>query len=262
MPKLHIKNQRGRSRAAVMSTRAHEHGFLCCAGRGRLGLSLLLMFAAPLAGGQSLAPTPVTRGQLCVTEGAVEQSADGSLAVSTPKMRAFALVPVADIVQAQFRYLGPSVVESPLRSGVLRRQFGLKLRTVDPCNLIYVMWRIAPQSSLVVQVKSNPGQHSSGECTNHGYRTVKPHLAAPLPELLLGEPHALRAELLGTQLRASVDGRTVWQGDLDGAAPMSEGPVGARSDNARIAFTLAVGPGTALSAAQLPACRPGQEASE
>ena len=35
-----------------------------------------------------------------------------------------------------------------------------KLRAEDACNLVYVMWRIEPQSRLVVSVKRNPGQHA------------------------------------------------------------------------------------------------------
>jgi hypothetical protein len=62
----------------------------------------------------------------------------------------------------------------------------------------------------------------------------------------------LRAQLLGRQLQVTVDGHSVWQGDL--AADLPPGPVGVRSDNARVAFRLAAGPGPTLSSA-LPACR-------
>jgi len=232
--------------------------------RGRLWQGLPLMLVAALVRGQSppLTPTAVERTSLCVTEGGLEDSADGSLAVTLPKMRAFVRLPIADAAQAQFTYLGPSANESPLASGQMRRQFGLKLRALDACNLLYVMWRIAPESRLVVQLKNNPGQHSSAECTNHGYQTIKPRLAAPLPRLQLGESHVLRARISGEELRVSVDDRIVWQGNLSGSAAMMSGPVGVRSDNARIRFNLSAGPGPALAAAQLPACRPGQETSE
>jgi len=232
--------------------------------RGRLWQGLPLMLVAALVRGQSppLTPTAVERARLCVTEGALEDSADGSLAVTLPRMRAFVRLPIADAAQAQFTYLGPSANESPLASGQMRRQFGLKLRALDACNLLYVMWRIAPESRLVVQLKNNPGQHSSAECTNHGYQTIKPRLAAPLPRLQPGESHVLRARISGEELRVSVDDRIVWQGNLSGSAAMMSGPVGVRSDNARIRFNLSAGPGPALAAAQLPACRPGQETSE
>jgi hypothetical protein len=232
--------------------------------RGRLWQGLPLMLVAALVRGQSppLTPTAVERTSLCVTEGGLEDSADGSLAVTLPKMRAFVRLPIADAAQAQFTYLGPSANESPLASGQMRRQFGLKLRALDACNLLYVMWRIAPESRLVVQLKNNPGQHSSAECTNHGYQTIKPRLAAPLPRLQPGESHVLRARISGEELRVSVDDRIVWQGNLSGSAAMMSGPVGVRSDNARIRFNLSAGPGPALAAAQLPACRPGQETSE
>ena len=71
----------------------------------------------------------------------------------------------------------------PLASGEMRRQFGLKLRAEDACNLVYAMWRIEPESKLVVSVKSNPGQHTSAQCGNRGYQNIKPLHSSPLPSL-------------------------------------------------------------------------------
>jgi hypothetical protein len=232
-----------------------------CAHLRVLPLALLVPVAVP-APGQSPAPVRAARADLCVTEGALETSADGTLMVSASKMRAFAKLRVADGAETRFTWLGPTAAESRLGSGEVRQQFGLKLRALDACNLIYVMWRLAPESKLVVQTKSNPGQHTSAECTNHGYRTLKPRRSAPLPPLQPGQTHVLRAQIDGAQLSASVDGRNVWQGDIAGSAAVGEGPVGVRSDNARVGFTLWLEPGPALSADSPPACRPGSEASE
>jgi hypothetical protein len=57
------------------------------------------------------------------------------------------------------------------------------LRAEDACNLVYLMWRIEPESRLVVSVKRNPGQHASAECGNRGYQNVKPRYSAPIPSL-------------------------------------------------------------------------------
>jgi hypothetical protein len=54
------------------------------------------------------------------------------------------------------------------------------------------MWRIEPESELVVSVKSNPGQHTSAECGNRGYRNIK---SRPVPVLRSGHTHDLRAEI-------------------------------------------------------------------
>jgi hypothetical protein len=93
--------------------------------------------------------------------------------------------------------------EARLGSGELRRQFGLKLRAQDACNLVYAMWRIVPQSKLVVSVKSNPGQHSSAECGNRGYRNIKPRRSIPVPILRSGDAHDLRAEMNGEEMKVS-----------------------------------------------------------
>ena len=49
------------------------------------------------------------------------------------------------------------------------------------------MWRIEPESKLVVSVKSNPGQHTSAECGNRGYRNIKPRRSTPVPVLHSGD---------------------------------------------------------------------------
>jgi hypothetical protein len=61
--------------------------------------------------------------------------------------------PTPPFAEAHFTYLGSTGNEARLGSGELRRQFGLKLRAEDACNLVYAMWRIEPESKLVVSVK-------------------------------------------------------------------------------------------------------------
>jgi hypothetical protein len=137
----------------------------------------------------------VGRARLCVTEGAVEEMPDRRLSVSVPKMRAYVNGLTAQVVEADFTYLGATGNEARLGSGELRRQFGLKLRAQDACNLVYAMWRIEPESKLVVSVKSNPGQHTSAECGNRGYRNIKPGRGRVVPALRPGSAHTLRAEM-------------------------------------------------------------------
>jgi hypothetical protein len=226
--------------------------------------ALALVLLAPVVHGQSpaAAAAPVARGELCVTEGAIAPGPDGSLTVGVPKMRAFVMRPVADAIAVHLTYQGPTSEQSALGSGELRGQFALKPRALDACNLLYVTWRLTPAAKLVVQVKNNPRQHSSPECSNHGYHTLKPRLAAPLPQLAPGDTRLMRAEISAATLRVFVDGNLVWEGELGEFADLPMGPVGVRSDNVRAAFRLEAGPGTALTAAQLPACRAGVAETE
>jgi hypothetical protein len=224
---------------------------------GLIALALVRWHAA-------LAQTPLlaTSADLCVTEGAVAESTRGQLTVTAPAMRAFAKLRIADAAETRFSYLGPSAIQSHLGSGAVREQFGLKLRAQDPCNLLYVMWRIAPGSRLVVQVKSNPAQHASARCSNHGYQTIKPRRAGQLPQLVPGEAHTLRARIQSHELRVWVDGGPMWQGEIGPYGAELAGPVGIRSDNVQIAFSLLVGPGPELAPAQTPVCRSGPEMAE
>jgi len=230
--------------------------------RARWQSCAALLVVAPAAQAQS-PPTQlaaVSRADFCVTEGALEEH-DRSLLVTVPKMRAYVNRAASDVAQLTFSYLGPTAVESSLGSGASRRQFGIKLRAADACNLIYVMWRVTPESKLVVSVKANPGQQSSAQCANRGYRNLKPVSSATLPALEAGAAHQLQARIRGDDLRVHVDGRLVWQGSVGPVAAAFAGPVGMRTDNTRLEFTFA----TQASPAGLtpvPPCRAGAQASD
>jgi hypothetical protein len=174
-----------------------------------------------------------------VTEGTIEPLAGQRLAVDVAKMRAYVNAYSQPEAQARFTYLGATPNEAPLASGEMRRQFGLKLRAQDACNLVYAMWRIEPESKLVVSVKSNPGEHSSAQCGNRGYQNIKPRRSSPVPTLEPGATHTLRAQMNGAEVQVYADNSLVWEGSVGPDALRFDGPVGIRSDNARLLIELA-----------------------
>jgi len=204
----------------------------------------------------------ISRSGLCVTEGEVLAHGTSGLSVDVPKMRAYVNQPAADRAQIHFTYLGPTATRSALGSGASRVQFGLKLHSADACNLVYVMWRIEPESKLVVSVKSNPGQHSSSQCSNHGYQNIKARSSLPAPPLTAGQSHTLRATLRADELQAFIDDRLVWQGSLGPIAASMQGSAGIRSDNARLQFNLESDHASPNPTSRLPGCRTGPEESE
>ncbi len=204
----------------------------------------------------------VSRANLCITEGALEESPGDGLFVTVAKMRAYVNILTPQAVEAHFTFLGGTANEARLGSGELRRQFGLKLRAQDACNLVYAMWRIEPESKLVVSVKTNPGQHTSAECGNRGYRNIKPVRSKPLPILRSGDVHSLRAEMNGDDMRVLADGAVVWEGSVGSEALAFDGPVGIRSDNARLQIELHVVPPLKTPPGNTPGCRSGTGESE
>jgi hypothetical protein len=209
------------------------------------GLWLLAATTAGLASGSTVLPHSVSRADLCVTEGTISEIPGTSLFnVDSPKMRAYVNAKPAQSIEARFTYLGASSHEIPLGSGTMRRQFGLKLRAQDPCNLVYAMWRIEPESKLVVSVKENPGQHTSAECGNRGYRNIKPQRAAPTPKLRSGDVHTLRAELTPANMNVYIDEMLAWQGPLGVNVMKWDERVGIRSDNSHVQFELRTRPMT------------------
>jgi hypothetical protein len=180
--------------------------------------------------------------QFCITEGRIIPSEGQWMRVDSTKMRAvlgFASKPEAEL---KFRYLGETEDRSKLLSGGERTQIGLKLKAQDDCNVLYVMWRISPVSSLVVSVKSNPGQHRHSECGNSGYTNIRGKFSGTVPKMVEGSEHSLHAVLNGSSLSVDVDGAPTWEGNVGDDAMHFDGPVGLRSDNARFDFQFIAHP--------------------
>lgn len=180
----------------------------------------------------------VSRDGLVVTEGALGSGEGGRLRVESEKMRAVAPAFRRPAAGLRFTYLGPTAAVSRLASGEERRQLGLKLNARDGCNLLYVMWRLAPVPGVVVQVKENPGKEISADCGALGYRTVRPAFHKGPPPLVPGVEHELVARLEGRALVVEIDGAKVWEGQVDEAAAAIQGPIGVRTDNVRCELEL------------------------
>jgi hypothetical protein len=223
-----------------------------------LAAAMLGSAHAQVAGSRIVIP----RSSLCVTEGAVEASPDHRLTVETPKMRAYVNTQTAPAILAHFTYVGPTAQESRLGSGEVRRQFGLKLRAQNACNLVYVMWRFEPESKVVVSVKRNAQQTTSSECGNRGYQNIKAVRSRPAPALRNGDSHNLAANMRGTAMAVSIDGKEVWAGDVGPLAADLNGPVGIRSDNVRLALDLEAGQFKGPHPHSLATCKSGPEVSD
>jgi hypothetical protein len=205
-----------------------------------LSLTLLLVLAAARfiaqAQDQGSSLKPVHRAHMCVTKGAIQGTSGLMMEVTVPEMRAVVTYPTRFVAEARFTYLGPTKHGKPLGSGEIRRQFGLKLRAANGCNLVYAMWRIEPRQELVISEKLNPGQTTSAECSTHGYRNLKPTRDLKPPELKEGQSHTLRAEAEGGTMKVFIDNKLHWEGLLDREAQALSGPSGVRSDNGRFKF--------------------------
>jgi hypothetical protein len=225
-------------------------------------LFLLATLIAATAASPDDALYQVSSNDLCITEGAIAEAPHGQLAVNVPKMRAYVQAWTHPAIEARFTYLGSTGNEARLGSGELRRQFGLKLRAQDACNLVYAMWRIAPESKLVVSIKTNPGQHTSAECANRGYRNIKPAHSKPVPALRPSQSHTLRAEMNRDHLNVFADNQLAWEGSIGPEALTFDGPVGIRSDNAKLELQLLVGGSRKPPASTAAGCRSGPGESE
>ncbi|HEY1484109.1 MAG TPA: hypothetical protein VGF19_15365, partial [Candidatus Acidoferrum sp.] len=104
-----------------------------------LAISLTVVSAAYGSRSPNAKLSLISRSDLCISEGSVEELPGGRLSVRVPKMRAYLNQSTSQDVEARFTYLGSTGNEARLGSGELRRQFGLKLHAEDACNLVYAM---------------------------------------------------------------------------------------------------------------------------
>ena len=204
----------------------------------------VLTAVVPNAQAGTWAPVPASR--LHVTSGAIAPLVSGPLQTRSPQMRAVERDNGrhAQWARLRFRYVRPSVGTSPLGSGAIRRQLGLKLQAGDPCNLLYVMWWEYPVHQIVISVKRNPGQDASAECGNRGYTDV-----ARIPLRLAPTVRDVRTHVLEARTHREPDGTLSLTVIADGArvsrtrlgADLTaglNGPIGVRSDNGTYRFTL------------------------
>jgi hypothetical protein len=237
-------------RNVLISTAAICIGAAALGGPGGGGLPGQPALAAG-ASAPSL-PQPIDRQGLCVTTGEVHGLGGGRLSIDAPKVRAVVTADSPQAAELRFTYLGPTAQTAALGSGEVRRQLGLKLLAADSCNLVYVMWRLAPPGKIVVSTKTNPGQHTHAECGTRGYRNVKPLGRPRVPEVAAGTSHVLRAELAAKTLRVWADGAPAWQGTLGPETSELYGTVGLRTDNVRLSLQLLVGGGPPGPLSRLP----------
>jgi hypothetical protein len=178
--------------------------------------------------------TQVNFSDLNITSGAITELEPTNLSINEPVTRATLKTCNAQVACVQFRHLGPTsrIVQSG--NGQEFHQIGLKLRSLNPCNLIYVMWRIKPQPKLIILLKRNPERSTSAECGNRGYTTLA---EIPFQPFLVGQFNELMA-----CVQTHPDGQgevrcwVNWQEVLQ--APVSSdvlqavnGPPGIRTDN-------------------------------
>jgi hypothetical protein len=181
---------------------------------------------------------------LQVTQGKVQETGTGFLMVQGPKERAQLKHGRQQQAVLSFRYRMPSEKELPLASGGIVRQIGLKLRTKNTCNLLYVMWRICPDEYIFVTLKRNPGESMHRQCRASGYQTIA---IIPLSSLQItakdNKIHTVSASLNlqvnAYRLSVIVDDHKLWSGtiDLDLLNDIN-GPAGFRSDNGNFIFKL------------------------
>ncbi len=205
----------------------------------KLAMMLLVSTLATPLFSQTPALRPIAQADLDVTDGRVATS-NGHLLVDVPEMRAILRIPRTRLIEVPFTYVGPTEATSKLADGSVRLQFGLKLKAQDACNLVYVMWRMAPKPDLVVSMKHNAGMHSSSQCRDGGYQNLKPEKWGHLPELQPGSSHMIRAEINKQDLQVSIDGLLMWEGKLPSEAMLFDGPAGLRSDNVHVQFDVLV----------------------
>lgn len=206
--------------------------------RGRRLLPALCLASFALS---TPATAQVRPGDFDVTDGKIQAAKGHRLAVTTKDMLATLKFTTEQTATVKFTYLGPTKEVSGPGSGKVLSQFGIKLRAQNDCNLIYVIWHFAPDQKIAVSIKHNPGKRTHTQCLDRGYiNNLKPRLSDSPSPVEPNQPHVLTATMSGSDLSVTADNKLVWWGNLGPVALSLKGPVGLRSDNARLLFDFLV----------------------
>ena len=211
-------------------------------------IKTLLLLIPLVIQGTVLASEPLDtrRSDLRVSLGTIAQTKSGYLTVVGPKERAVRTSGPHSQALVRFRYRGASEKTAPLDSGAVVQQIGLKMRAMNTCNVLYVMWRIHPTEEIYIAIKRNPGKKKYADCGAHGYTVLGRVPLKPLGITATTQTtHRLGAsvrEAAGRYaLEVTIDGRQMWSGDIDAKLIADiNGPVGFRSDNGSFIFKLLV----------------------
>jgi hypothetical protein len=149
--------------------------------------------------------------------------------VETPTSRAEFLNTSGDKLELRIRYLGITDTKEYFADGTYQEQVGMKLRSMDGCNVIYVMRRINPNPGIVVSIKSNPGIVST--CGDKGYTVLK-SVAYPVPKV--GDTFTMSATIIDKNIVVKMNGISVITATLP---IVTKGNSGIRTDNTKITFT-------------------------
>ena len=211
-------------------------------------IKTLVLFIPLIIQGTIIAGEPLDtrRSDLRLSLGKISQTKSGYLTVVGPKERAVRTSGKHSKALLRFRYRGPSEKTAPLDSGAVVRQIGLKMRAMNTCNLMYVMWRIKPTEEIYIAIKRNPGKTTYKACRANGYIVLWRIPLKPLGiTAATQKTHRLGASVTETAGRyageVTIDGRRIWSSEI--AAKLISninGPVGIRSDNGSFIFKLFV----------------------
>ncbi len=209
----------------------------------RLVLFIPLVIQGTVIAGE---PLDTRRSDLRVSLGTISQTKSGYLTVVGPKERAVRTSGKHSQALLRFRYRGPSEKTAPLDSGAVIQQIGLKMRAMNTCNLLYIMWRIKPTEEIYIAIKRNPGKSKYADCGANGYIVLGRVPLKPLGiTAATQKTHRLGASVTETAGRyagkVTIDGRQIWSGGIDAKLIAGiNGPVGFRSDNGSFIFKLFV----------------------
>ena len=216
--------------------------------------SLLLIIPLVIQGTVlALEPVDTQRSDLRVSLGTISQTTSGYLTVVGPKERAVRTSGKHSQALLRFRYRGPSQKTAPLDSGAVIEQIGLKMRAMNTCNLLYIMWRIKPTEEIYIAIKRNPGKTNYKDCGANGYKVLGRVPVKPLGITAANQKtHRLGASVTETAGRyaceVTIDGRPVWSESINAKLIADiKGPVGFRSDNGSFIFKLFVSDAEATS---------------
>jgi len=150
----------------------------------------ILAFTGMISAAPSLAGSlhAVTAESFCVTEGSITPLTKPYLKVSVPKMRAVLKKQTGQLIEARFKYMGPTDEIQPLGSGEIRYQFGFKLRANLGSSKLSISVDAAPEWTVAFDPDALPPEGPVGVRSDNVHLKLK--VLVPAQGTSIGCHHA------------------------------------------------------------------------
>lgn len=169
---------------------------------------------------------------MVVTNGIISKNSVNSVNIASPTSRIDFPSSDGESIDITTVYWGSTEETSALASGIVVHQYGVKLRSANTCNVVYIMHNFSNAPTVSISVKQNDGMSTHKECGAGGYKQIA---TISVPKTIVGQQIRMKAYFLEDTLHYMENNTLLWSGKVSFNKKCISG---FRSDNVKVNLIL------------------------